>query len=220
MTKLETSMHEHVAGRTLTHFPNDTPSAETYSKDITYKFNAQGFRCDYDMDNGLRHMNVNMFLGCSNTLGIGVNLEETWCYHVNASFKGTRTMCNIAQAGGAAETCYRLAQHWIPIIKPQAVYMLSPPATRREFWMSDTDVEIIGPRSTIPKHMVSEREIQINRSRVVDAIENICHKHNASFTYVYMRHLFDAWGKQFPDLARDGSHPGPETHRIIAEHFK
>lgn len=213
-------MHQHVASQTLTHFPSDTVEAETYSKDITYRFNDNGFRCDYNMSNGLKSMNVNLFLGCSNTLGIGVNLEETWCYHINASFTGTRTMLNMGQGGGSAETCYRLAQHWIPIIKPRAVYMLSPPATRREFWLDSTTPEIFGPRSTLPRHMVSEQEIQINRARVVDAIENICNKNNASFSYVFMRHLFDAWDKKFPDLGRDGVHPGPKTHKAIANHFK
>ncbi len=216
MTKLETSMHEHVAGRTLTHFPNDTPSAETYTKAIEYRFNAQGFRCDNDCDRIEPHT-ANMYLGCSNTLGIGVNLYETWCQRVNDRVGGT--MLNMGQAGGAAETCYRLAAHWIPLVQPRAVYMLSPPATRREFWMSNTEVDIIGPRSTIPKHMVSEQEIQINRERVVAAITHVCRTWRVPFHYVYLHPIIRDWGKM-PDVARDGTHPGPKTHRLIAEHFK
>ena len=216
MTKLETSMHEHVAGRTLTHFPNDTPSAETYTKAIEYRFNAQGFRCDNDND-VLQPNTANMYLGCSNTLGIGVNLYETWCQHVNDRVGGT--MLNMGQAGGAAETCYRLAAHWIPLVQPRAVYMLSPPATRREFWMSDTEVDIIGPRSTIPKHMVSEQEIQINRERVVAAINSVCASHSIPFRYVYLHPIIRDWSKM-PDVGRDGTHPGPKTHKMIAEHFK
>ena len=216
MTKLETSMHEHVAGRTLTHFPNDTPSAEIYTKAIEYRFNAQGFRCDNDND-VLEPHTANMYLGCSNTLGIGVNLYETWCQHVNDRVGGT--MLNMGQAGGAAETCYRLAAHWIPIVRPRAVYMLSPPATRREFWMSNTVVEIIGPRSTIPKHMVSEQEIQINRERVVSAINSVCASHSIPFRYVYLHPIIRDWGKM-PDVGRDGTHPGPKTHKMLANHFK
>ena len=216
MTKLETSMHQHVAGRTLTHFPSDTPSVETYTKSIEYRFNAQGFRCDNNLDQFDPHT-ANMYLGCSNTLGIGVNLHETWCQHVNDRVGGV--MLNMGQAGGAAETCYRLAAHWIPIIQPRAVYMLSPPATRREFWISNTDVEIIGPRSTIPGHMVSEQEIQINRERVVAAITHQCRTWRVPFYYVYLHPIIRDWDTM-PDLARDGTHPGPKTHSMIAQHFK
>ena len=216
MTKLETSMHQHVAGQTLTHFPNDTPSAEIYTKAIEYRFNAQGFRCDNDND-VLEPHTANMYLGCSNTMGIGVNLHETWCQHVNDRVGGT--MLNMGQAGGAAETCYRLAAHWIPIVRPRAVYMLSPPATRREFWTSDDRVDIMGPRSTIPKHMVAETEIQINRERLVNAINFLCMTHSIPFNYVYFQPMFREWGMKMHDLARDGSHPGPNTHKAIAQHF-
>ena len=218
---LNTSMHYHVKSRTLTHYPSDTKEAETYSKDIEYRFNDNGFRCDYNMNNGLKSMNVNMFLGCSNTLGIGVNLEETWCYHINASFTGTRTMLNMGQGGGSAETCYRLAREWIPIIKPKDVFMLSPPETRREFWKEEHTPVIVGPKSTLPKTMVSEREIQLNRYRVKDAIENICRQHNIPFTYMYMHGLFEkTFNGEFNDFGRDGQHPGPESHKVIAKHFK
>ena len=157
-----------------------------------------------------------MYLGCSNTLGIGVNLYETWCQHVNDRVGGT--MLNMGQAGGAHETAYRLARHWIAVIKPRRVFMLSPPSVRREFWIDHHTPTIIGPRSTMPGHMMSDREIQINRERVVDAIQYHCVTHGAEFKYVLLRPIVDAWGP-FPDLGRDGTHPGPKTHKAIAEHF-
>ncbi len=212
---LPTSMHQHVAGQTLNYYPSDTVEAQTYTKSIEYRFNTQGFRCDNDLDK--LGPNTNMYLGCSNTMGIGVNLHETWCQRVNDQVGGT--MCNLGQAGGAHETAYRIARHWIAQIKPSRVYMLSPPAVRREFWIDSTTPQIIGPRSTIPGHMMSEREIQLNRERVVDAIHHHCVLHGAQFRYVLLRPIVDQWGP-FPDLARDGQHPGPKTHKMLAEHFK
>lgn len=213
---LPTSMHQHVAGQTLNYYPSDTAEAETYTKSIEYRFNAQGFRCDNDND-VLEPHTANMYLGCSNTMGIGVNLYETWCQHVNDRVGGT--MLNMGQAGGAHETAYRLARHWIAVIKPRRVFMLSPPSVRREFWIDHHTPTIIGPRSTMPGHMMSDREIQINRERVVDAIQYHCVTHGAEFKYVLLRPIVDAWGP-FPDLGRDGQHPGPKTHKMIAEHFK
>ena len=72
---------------------------------------------------------------------------------------------------------------------------------------------------TIPKHMVSETEIQINRERVINAINFLCMSHSIPFHYVYFQPMFKEWGMKMPDLGRDGSHPGPNTHKAIAEHF-
>ncbi len=217
---LQTSMHYHVKSTTQQYYPSDTKEAQKASgniawDDIEYRFNDEGFRCDTNMNDFKG--DVNMFLGCSNTLGIGVNLEDTWCWHVNYRHSGT--MCNIGQGGGSAETCYRLLQHWIKIIEPNKVFMLSPPATRREFWLTKDRPEIFGPRSTIPHKLIAEREIQINRERIVDAIENICTTYNAQFEYVYFRPIFASWNYEFQDYARDGQHPGIQTHVEISRHF-
>jgi hypothetical protein len=210
---LQTSMHYHVRSTTQQYYPSDTKEAQTYEADIEYRFNDEGFRCDINM-NDFEGKNVNLFLGCSNTLGIGVNLEDTWCWHVNHRHGGV--MCNMGQGGGSAETSYRLLNSWIGIVKPQKVFMLSPPATRREFWMSENQPEIFGPRSTLPDKMIAEREIQVNRIRVVDAIENVCNKYNASFHYVYFRPIYETWRGVFLDYGRDGAHPGIKTHVEIS----
>lgn len=212
------SLHEHVAGMTLKHFPTDTPKAAIYDKDIEYRFNAQGFRCDNDI-NVLKPHTVNMYLGCSTTLGTGVNLHETWCQHVNDRVGGV--MLNMGQAGGAVETCYRLAAHWIPLVKPRAVYMLSPPNTRREFWASDNEIAILGlgGHLPLPKNMVSEQEIEINRERVTNAINFICQTSSIPFHYTYL-HLYNHKFRDIGDFARDGQHAGPNTHKMISEYFK
>lgn len=224
---LAESMHQHVAGQSLTHYPSDRPESETYSKDITYRFNDHGFRCDYNMAQLAEH-SVNMFLGCSNTLGIGVNLEETWCHTVNASYQGRRTMFNMGQGGGSGETCYRLARAWIPRVLPKAVFMLTPPASRREFYTVEDEAVIYGTQrmndrySPLPQHMVSEIELEINRMRIHDAIEQLCTRHHIPFYYVnFHRELLQTpeWQGYFEDLARDGLHPGPHTHQRIAKIF-
>ena len=165
-----------------------------------------------------------MFLGCSNTFGIGVNLEETWCWHVNQKVGGV--MCNMGQGGGSAETCHRLAEYWIPIVKPKAVFMLTPPDARREFWVTNLEPVIFGVNrfdskpAILPKHMVSEQELQLQGRRMRDAIEMMCIRNSIPFYYVYFHGmLMDEWGGKFPDFGRDGWHPGPDSHKKIAEKF-
>ena len=109
--EMHTSMHKHVAGRTLDYYPSDTKQFEKFKKDITYRFNNHGFRADHDIDEvtGVQYDKaqgpINAFIGCSNTMGIGVNLEETWCHHVNQRVGGI--MINLGQAGGAALVFFR-----------------------------------------------------------------------------------------------------------------
>ena len=221
---LKLSMHHHVKSSALTNYPSDNKENEIYEKYIIYKFNDEGFRCDYDIKD-LEFYDVNMFLGCSNTLGVGVNNEETWCHHVNDHYQGRRTMFNMGQGGGSSETCYRLAQYWIPKIKPKAVFMLTPPSTRREFWTEDEGPQIMGLRrfgsvpTILPKHMIGETEIQLNRVRVRDAIEMLCVRQKIPFYYIYFHGQLLKWGGSFDDFGRDGVHPGPDTHKKIAKLF-
>ena len=221
--EMHTSMHKHVAGRTLDYYPSDTKQFEKFKKDITYRFNNQGFRADHDIDEvtGVQYDKaqgpINAFIGCSNTMGIGVNLEETWCYHVNQRVGGV--MINLGQAGGAAETCYRILRHWLPIIRPKRLYMLSPPAVRREFWMPETQQpEIAGPRTSMPKILMADHEIHINRLRVLDAIRYHAMINDVEFHYHEFRKIHDEMN-DFMDFARDGMHPGPITHQHIATKF-
>ena len=218
--EMHTSMHKHVAGQTLDYYPSDTKNFETFKKDIKYRFNNQGFRADHDIDENRGvavDQPINAFIGCSNTMGIGVNLEETWCHHVNQRIGGV--MINLGQAGGAAETCYRIVRHWLPIIRPKRLYMLSPPSVRREFWMPETQQpEIAGPRTSMPKILMADPEIDINRHRVLDAIRYHATINHVEFHYMHFRKIHDEMG-EFMDFARDGMHPGPITHQHIAEQF-
>ena len=125
------------AGKTSTWCPSDTEVRfdqnmadpkqralmEEYGwtrENVSYTFNAEGFRAEEFTDG------VNdsvLFLGCSHTVGIGVDLESSWAYKVAHSL-GLRRY-NLGIGAGSADTCFRLAHHWIPLLRPKYVMMLT-----------------------------------------------------------------------------------------------
>ena len=97
--------------------------------DIEYRFNSDGFRMDMEMSDVPEGSDI--YFGDSTTMGYGANLEDTWAYKHNEMRGGP--FVNLANAAGSIETIYRLADYWIPIIKPKSVYVLEPPFRRVEF---------------------------------------------------------------------------------------
>jgi hypothetical protein len=110
--------------------------------DITYAHNECGFRCD---DFGQVSELPILFLGCSNTFGVGVKLEETWTYLLHSKIKEA-TKKNIpywslAHPGfgvdSNARSVYWFAKHFQ---KPAYVFSMFAPLTRREYSYESSDI--------------------------------------------------------------------------------
>jgi hypothetical protein len=93
------------------------------NRQFTYKFNSHGFRSDkFSNEDSI------MFLGCSHTFGLGLPLEDTWAYQVA---KSLNLKCfNLSVNGSGPDTAFRLANHYIPQIKPKIVVYLEPHESR------------------------------------------------------------------------------------------
>ena len=61
-----------------------------------------------------------MCLGCSISFGTGLPYENTWPYLV--SRKLNLSCWNLSQPASSLDTCYRLANHWVPILKPKYIF--------------------------------------------------------------------------------------------------
>lgn len=143
---------------------------------ITYHFNNHGFRTfdDWDID-GAGH--GNMFLGCSVTIGIGLNIEDTWAYKVSSMIGGK--FYNLAQAGTGIETQYRMLKAWGPILRPARVFTIGSYEPRREFmgdhghdfmftpWTDQIENDRISP------FIFSETETRISTIRTLDAMKSV-----------------------------------------------
>lgn len=99
---------------------------------IKYNFNEHGYRSQsFDFNNP----NSIIFLGCSYTMGIGVNYEDAWAPLVA---KNLGVDCyNFGEGGGSLDTMFRTAQEWLPKFKSKFVIALEPPGPRYEVFDSE-----------------------------------------------------------------------------------
>ena len=91
----------------------------TYYKEnpIKYKFNNYGFRTNdefNDTDEG------NIFLGCSNTIGIGHHLKNTWSYKLNKQVGGK--FWNLGIGGTGIDTAFRLLYGFKDFLKTKNIF--------------------------------------------------------------------------------------------------
>jgi hypothetical protein len=209
---------------------NDPEYREYFSKmgwlepsAITYKINQEGFRCEEFTDDD----QLLVTLGCSFTVGIGLPYNSIWPNLLGNKLQ--LKVANLAWAGNSSDTCFRLAQYWIPKLKPKAVAMMTPPSPRIEL-LCDTalnksfnQAEIFAPYQ-LPKlkdvpnnflahwFMIDENQ-KINQIKNCLAIEQLCVRNNIPF--VMQRVDNQSWGKY--EFSRDFLHSGPGAHEKIAE---
>ena len=190
------------------------------SRTINYTFNKDGFRSEEFIDS------INdsiVFLGCSLTMGIGMALEDSWTYKVARSFKLRRY--NLGIGGGSADTCFRLAHHWVPILKPKYVVMLIPPPGRFEVLKSNgisqysvqsTELHIV---NFIQEWISSSANTKLNYTKNILAISAICKDLNIPF---FVKDIRDT-GNEFVDpnneWARDLMHPGIQWNESVSASF-
>ena len=90
---------------------------------ITYRLNSYGFRSD---EFSLKESG-NVFLGCSDTFGVGHKLEHSWPYLLTKLKFPNETIYNLGAPGSGSDTHFRLINslkyklkiknifHWLPI---------------------------------------------------------------------------------------------------------
>jgi hypothetical protein len=195
---------------------------------ITYQFNSYGFRADEFT--GGPYM---VALGCSYTVGIGLPDRATWPRQV-ATQLGL-TCANLAWGGYSADSCYRLAEYWIPALKPDYVCMLTPPRHRVEVLLDDQDpsirqlpVEIFMPQSQRSlfnpndhylKHwFLNDNNAMINQRKNILAVRQLCADLNIPCT-IYNAEDHMCWSREEIGYARDYMHGGPKIHNELAKKF-
>jgi len=153
-------------------------------------------------------------LGCSYTFGVGLPLEDIWTSIFEQKY--AETVYNLGAPSMGNETFFRLAYHWIPILKPKLVMVLSPGMHRRER-ISDNRWKPLGGwcdiNDAIDMQYLDKDECFYSNTRSLLGIEMLCQQHNA--TYLVQDSQF-YWGKT---LARDLMHPGKDYHLKTAEYF-
>jgi hypothetical protein len=178
-----------------------------------YSMNEHGFRSD--------PFNTSapgvLFLGCSHTMGWALPEANTWARRVSDELG---IACwNLAQGGGSMDTCFRLAEHWIPRLRPTQVMMLCPAAERLELLDAQgspgfyTSQDHATPM--VAAWLKHPDNCRLNYSKNLRAIQQICNEHTTPLHSWPVDELYNV--KEATGLARDLQHVGAEYHLKFAE---
>lgn len=190
---------------------------------ITYQINSYGFRSDEFTDND----DSMIALGCSFTLGTGLPLDAIWPTLVGNALD--LRVYNLAWGGNSADTCFRLAEYWIPKLNPKLVCMLTPPEARIELLLDGTSwskSEVFLPESKSAffssndiylKHwFINDENARLNSIKNKLAIQKICEQFDIPFI-VYDSINEMSKSREEVGYARDYMHAGPIGHQLLAD---
>jgi hypothetical protein len=188
---------------------------------ISYHFNNQGFRAQ-SIDDNFDPQNDNLVaLGCSFTMGIGLPYKDLWPTRL-AQVLNLKA-CNFGQGGGSSDRCFRLAEYWVPHLKPKLVVLLNPPRGRMEVVINQDTREPEGimpmddhPDAFVKKWMSVDENQRLNNLKNSLAIEALCNRLGIPF----LPYEADTWmsrSREEAEYARDYFHAGPEGHKSFTE---
>ena len=185
-----------------------------------YKINDQGFR-----GNDFENSTDILFLGCSITFGVAMPPEEIFPHLVAQELNCSYV--NISKPGAAPDTCFRFAQHWIPKLNPKHVVYLQPPYGRFEILVKEDGLHQPGIMTVHTEYghesevyyelTQNSTNIEITYLKNKLAINHVCSEHDAIFHFVNLGRFMKSNNGTFKDAARDGIHPGKDTHKDIAD---
>lgn len=157
---------------------------------VLYKYNKDWFRCDNftKNHNGL-HI---LYAGCSNTEGVGSNIEDTWSHmlHVKLSnFNDISGYFNLAKGGYGL---HKILNNFIFYIKeygkPDYFFVLAPNVLRgwkweNDTWIYDQHVPYGTDPSRLDEQLLDHRKELPNWFTLMNALEAICNTNNIKFLW-------------------------------------
>ena len=205
-----------------------------------YSFNELGFRGDSINKEGFKVMSI----GCSYTIGVGVNDDETWssqfCKLIN---KGVDM--NFGMPARSSDYVVRCLFTFFDYVKPNLVLIMYPNLARREFYTKDGHIVPFMPTNSwgYLKETEEGRNIQKNLFELQNDNQDFVnwYKNHLLITY-YLKNKncnwlwngsygikkeyhefnrFDGDYKEpkYKDFGSDGKHPGPINNKIYAQNL-
>lgn len=192
---------------------------------INYSFNEYGYRCD-----SFKLPCTILFSGCSQTFGLGLDLQSTWAWRVSNNLD--IPYHNIACPGSDWQHTVQRLLCWIPILKPTYVIIKEPP-TNRFNWHNK---EKIRSTASFSNKELLDCSIQ-NEKPLIDIIDSpntfwykmsmtllleyFCKEHNVTLITLPTSRIFKKNGKKVvdgEDVARDLDHFGRFENYMTSLH--
>lgn len=182
---------------------------------IEYKFNSHGFRTKEFSEK----IDVVCF-GCSFTMGTGVHGHQTWPEQLEKSTG--LSVANLGQSGSSNDTVFRLALHYLPLIKPRYAVWLQTDMHRLEILDSDRKVtlNLLASDTTNPcaKDYFTKlwfgyninQELNLKKNTL--AFQQFCYNIGINHTVLPRSEIYPIMGE-----ARDLQHPGQITYKNLAD---
>lgn len=163
-------------------------------KPITYSINSDGFRSEFEFEPD-KNLEVDIYLGCSHTLGSGHYWENTWPFIVS-EYTGNKIV-NLGIGGSGIETAYYNLLKYRNHFKIKNIFHHQPLYPRYDFidfhtkdfydwkpfklfpfqpqWDGDSGEYHPYKLSYLQKVLVSDRYMYYNHIKHVMAIQGIAH---------------------------------------------
>jgi hypothetical protein len=196
----------------------DLDSPENQDKNwttpITYKFNAQGFRT-HDLL-ACTNKQVNIALGCSHTMGIGLPIEMTWPSIIEEQTQ--IVTLNLGLGSGTTDTVSRILTNVCGMFSIHTVYILWPSKNRFELYSDDQIITVL-PHSALLEHIWfmedGSTEQRFNKNQSI--VNNLQKLHGFNLKSMNSE-PFTNWvvGN---DRARDQTHAGYQSNLNLANMF-
>lgn len=185
--------------------------------EIQYSFNSHGFRSiEFDDRPAIA------VFGCSHTQGIGLHYHQVW--HQQLSKKlNDKPIFNFGIGGASADTCYRLAENYLPNLNVDTVIFLAPSEYRLEFWdINDSFPWFLNARSVPENHkfftpwFIDPRNASMYSLKNIQSVAYICQMLGIDF-YCYPERVYTHSLPNQRTYARDLLHFGADHNRVFAD---
>lgn len=181
---------------------------------LTYEFNSQGFRS--------REINVDTrgiaVFGCSFTTGIGLPAYELYHYYLGLQIK--LPVDNFGVLGASNGLMFRLAQYWLPVLKPHLVVLQTTFKERFEIINQDNVSNVMSPQwkeitnqSVFRNWWFTDTNSIVDQQRNKLAIQHLCHQLDIPIFVIDV----EDFRNPVNGLSRDLDHSGPLNHQQVAD---
>jgi len=181
---------------------------------IDYRYNSHGFRTD-EFDNEIEVL----CFGCSFTMGTGIHSKDTWPSQF-AHKTGFKT-ANLGLAGSSNDTTFRLASHYLPLLKPKYAVWVQADMSRIEILEDSPPISLNILAADIHNPYAndefiktwfsvdSNQQLQLQKNTL--AFQMLCSLENIIPIIISRNEV------PFLDYARDLIHPGKLSYQKLAE---